>query len=1314
MAQIPVYPQESFLVTLNPAPAVSVGMNATASRPYGPSTVRPQEQRTQSYPSSIEEQSSLTEHDATTARPLSGQRVHATPSPVAHSASGFGHSGSVGQPNTSQPLLQGNSQQQQQQQHQERPPYISAIEKQSSLTEVDRLSFPIEAQSSLTVIDNLPYSLEEQSALTEVDNLPHPLMEQSALTEVDNLPHSLKEQSALTVVDNLPYSLEEQSALTEVSSPSHPLSRKSPLTEVAEPAAVSVRVRDISITDGVKVKDTAEPTSVSSISTAAATTPATTFSAVDASNTTESASSLPTVNLAMKALSDAVSSFSMSNWTMPSDFTDIATESAAVVDAKPEIDDYLQESRSTLQNSSSATIHSDNDLAGDISKLHVDRTEPSSILIPSNPVVASTTSPKGPRNSSGLTPPIPALKPTYLQSPLSKHPQSGIQGAKLTESDEIRIDWTAELTAAAADGGVLIPLQNESLAEGGMALNDDEDFGDDLEKTIRELQSSISLSRSGSGNSSLTASIQQRSVNNIKRTDSASSKTSRFNHASTTLASESLETEPTVSESVESQDTPGSDLQQLETTQFEWTFSDTEQTTYERIFSLWERPGEECVSSDIAGKVFMTLGITNKDLHHIWRLLNPDEKPVLTRREFIAGLHLVNCKLMGYEFPKELPDDLMISAAAVSRSVLPARPVQGPSTIIPGYAEQEVISVEAPIVPIPPPSVANYESGGMGGLSAGIDFMNAYNVSLPSFGESAPPAVPSADAPPANMDVYPPSLTPSDSRASPVPAPRPPVTQTAKSNTSGVAATSASSEASNQPSKPGPHALHDLPENAPVFVAMEDRLLSRNHDPFTSPVSQPSPSTGALGIINLGATSSTAGPSNVAQDDSPIGDANLYVSPPDAWDHEAAPPELDVEGNYIKYRSDYKNDMTVSASVTANHPINPKSDVFYFEITVDNFKGSAISVGIASKSLRKNCQVGWDMNSWGYHGDDGRLYFGNGEQFMEYAGFTYKQDDVVGCGVNFVDRAVFFTLNGDMLGVAFRFIKDNTPLYPAIGLSHAGTVVNANFGDQTFLFNIVDYKKRVMSKPVQSQPMITWNNGTRNKKLFTIMPDGLTVIANGNDPGCIRGPKLSPRDRDVFYFEVTIQHMPVTELGTIMVGICGKGQSMSEILGWMNNSYGYSSESGDFLSVSSNRSSLNARSQSGKMKARARGPPYRAGSVVGCGVDFASRELFFTFNGECLGQAFFDIDVLDCYPCVSIVDGGSAAKDNFSHGSGNTTLSSVGAGAMNGSSLTATDGTTSGPGLLALNERIGFEFKANFGQSPFLFDLRAFEATEGQ
>lgn len=37
----------------------------------------------------------------------------------------------------------------------------------------------------------------------------------------------------------------------------------------------------------------------------------------------------------------------------------------------------------------------------------------------------------------------------------------------------------------------------------------------------------------------------------------------------------------------------------------------------------------------------------------------------------------------------------------------------------------------------------------------------------------------------------------------------------------------------------------------------------------------------------------------------------------------------------------------------------------------------------------------------------------------------------------------------------------------------------------------------------------------------------------GKDTGCIRGPKVSPRDKDVFYFEVAILYMPPSDLGYV-------------------------------------------------------------------------------------------------------------------------------------------------------------------------------------
>jgi Ran-binding protein 9/10 len=56
---------------------------------------------------------------------------------------------------------------------------------------------------------------------------------------------------------------------------------------------------------------------------------------------------------------------------------------------------------------------------------------------------------------------------------------------------------------------------------------------------------------------------------------------------------------------------------------------------------------------------------------------------------------------------------------------------------------------------------------------------------------------------------------------------------------------------------------------------------------------------------------------------------------------------------------------------------------------------------------------GWEPGSWGYHGDDGKIFWDG--QDAEY-GPTYGAEDVVGCGVDFTTNSAFFTKNGRYLG----------------------------------------------------------------------------------------------------------------------------------------------------------------------------------------------------------------------------------------------------------------------------------------------------------
>ncbi|XP_012275905.1 ran-binding protein 9 isoform X2 [Orussus abietinus] len=111
-----------------------------------------------------------------------------------------------------------------------------------------------------------------------------------------------------------------------------------------------------------------------------------------------------------------------------------------------------------------------------------------------------------------------------------------------------------------------------------------------------------------------------------------------------------------------------------------------------------------------------------------------------------------------------------------------------------------------------------------------------------------------------------------------------------------------------------------------------------------------------------------------------------------------------------------------------------------------------MGIGLSAHGVNVNRLPGWDKHSYGYHGDDGHSFCssGTGQPY----GPTFTTGDVIGCGVNLVDNTAFYTKNGHHLGIAFTDLPPN--LYPTVGLQTPGEVVDANFGQSPFVFDIGD------------------------------------------------------------------------------------------------------------------------------------------------------------------------------------------------------------------------------------------------------------------
>jgi hypothetical protein len=122
-------------------------------------------------------------------------------------------------------------------------------------------------------------------------------------------------------------------------------------------------------------------------------------------------------------------------------------------------------------------------------------------------------------------------------------------------------------------------------------------------------------------------------------------------------------------------------------------------------------------------------------------------------------------------------------------------------------------------------------------------------------------------------------------------------------------------------------------------------------------------------------------------------------------------------------------------------------------------KHDCVAIGIATESFScKGRMPGWDNQSFGYHGDDGGTFHAFGGM-VERFGPCFGSGDTVGCGIDYVSRGIFFTLNGKFLGYGWKqidveFLENN--LYGVVGID-TNDPVSVNYGDSPFQFDLTNF-----------------------------------------------------------------------------------------------------------------------------------------------------------------------------------------------------------------------------------------------------------------
>ncbi len=269
-------------------------------------------------------------------------------------------------------------------------------------------------------------------------------------------------------------------------------------------------------------------------------------------------------------------------------------------------------------------------------------------------------------------------------------------------------------------------------------------------------------------------------------------------------------------------------------------------------------------------------------------------------------------------------------------------------------------------------------------------------------------------------------------------------------------------------------------------------------------------------------------------------------------------------------------------------PMNPLLNYFEYLI-VDRGQEASIGVGVGERGYPMSRMPGWNRNSVGYHGDDGKLYHENG--MGKAFGPTCTTGDRMGCGVDFDPDCgygyvnVFFTKNGRQVGDVVRMKRPAGGIYPLVGLHSLREKVR-----------YLGHWKRVPDgncEPMEHDhsPSMAWlrSNGIQ------FLLDGYTLGyagAGGDVQDVAMAQYRYPISRTNHFFELEI--LGTGTHGAVAIGLAKTTYPLHRHPGWNPGAVGYHADDGKLFKEKGYGDQF--------------GPSCTEGDTMGCGVQFSALD----------------------------------------------------------------------------------------------------------